>query len=98
MASDFPIPPFIKGDTRSLLEANTANEVVRNLNKVLTVEIRFVNTGGSKMEVSGENAVLFISTKDINLGTLTGSKGSNAALGNLISILSAAFTLNNQTT
>jgi hypothetical protein len=98
MPATFPIHELTKGETRSLLEADTANELIRSVNKVLTVQVRIVTSGGSRLEIADENAVLIVSTKDILLGTISGSKGSNAALTSLISALKNTFALNDTTT
>jgi hypothetical protein len=65
MTADFRIKPLVKGDTRSLLEADTANEVIQAVNKLITIEVRWVSAGSSRLEVSGQNAVLILSTADM---------------------------------
>lgn len=59
------LPPLIKGDTRTLLETGTANEAIAILNKLQSLEVRTTKTGGSRLDMSGENAVLELSTDDL---------------------------------
>lgn len=74
-----------------------ANEVIAQTNKLLELRILVVASGASTLRVGSDVATLTIATKDINLGTITGSKGSNAALTSLLSALKSAFTINDQT-
>ena len=69
-------------------------EAIRRIN-LLTgkIEVVVTNTGGSQLTFSETNAVLTISTKDIDLGNVTGSKGSNAALTSLMTSLKRVFTV-----
>lgn len=98
MSRDTPIMPLVRGDTRSMLETTTANEVIGALNNVLAMRVRIVKSGNSRLEISDENAVLVISTKDIDLGVIQGSKGGNAAIGSLITALTSTFKVTDQTT
>lgn len=59
------IRPLVKGDTRTLLETGTANEAIAILNKLQALQVRTTKTGGSRLDMSGENAVLEISTDDL---------------------------------
>jgi len=80
------------------LEANFANTVIGAVNKVLTLEVRIVTSGSSRVEIADENAELVVSTKDIQLGTISGSKGSNTALTSLMTALKSVFSVNDTTT
>jgi len=93
-----PIPLLVRGDTRTMLEADTANEVIRTLNNVVSLRVEIVYSGNSRIEIARENAVLVISTKDIDLGSIDGSKGGNNALTSLISCLKNIFTVRDSTT
>jgi hypothetical protein len=59
------IRPLIKGDTRTLLDTATAQKVIDILNKLQNMEVRTTKTGGSRLDMSGTNAVLEISTDDL---------------------------------
>jgi hypothetical protein len=73
-------------------------DTVRAVNKLLAVRVTITQGGTSSLLVGDKEAVLTISTKDINLGSITGSKGSNAALSSLMSALKRVFTVNDSTT
>jgi hypothetical protein len=64
MAADH-IKPVTPGTSPTLLEAAKANEVIGALNRLLRMEVRFVDTGRSELIVSQENAVLVISRADV---------------------------------
>ncbi len=59
------IKPLIKGDTRTLLDTATAQEVIDILNKLQNLQVRTTKSGGSRLDMSGTNAVLEISTDDL---------------------------------
>lgn len=73
-------------------------DAVRAVNKLLAVRVTITQGGASSLLVGDKDAVLTISTKDINLGAVTGSKGGNAALASLMSALKRVFTVNDTTT
>lgn len=73
-------------------------EAVQSLNKLIALRVSITTTGASSLLVGDKEAVLTISTKDINLGTITGSKGGNAALASLMSALKRVFTVSDTTT
>lgn len=95
---DAPIQPVQRGDTRSLMQTEFANQLIGAVNRTLTMRVQIVNTGNSRFEISGENAVLVISTKDIDIGVVQGAKGGNAALGSLLTALGTTFKITDQTT
>jgi hypothetical protein len=88
-----PIPEPTEGALKwSLDNPDAPREAVRRLNTItLKLVISVQPAGGSSLVIGPENAVLTISTKDIDLGTITGSKGSNAALTSLITALKSTF-------
>jgi hypothetical protein len=98
MSREGPIQPLTRGDTRTLLQADTANELIGQVNNILNLRVQIVNSGNSRMEISGENAVLVISTRDIDLGVITGSAGGNAALASLLANLANTFRVDDRTT
>lgn len=63
-----------RGDDKTLLDAKTANEIVDAANKLLNVRVVVGGAGGSKLDVSGTQAVLTISASDIKalLGSAAG--------------------------
>lgn len=65
MAKGPQIPLLVAGDTRTLLEAKTANELVTVLNRIMSMDVKWVASGNSRFEISGENAVLILSTADM---------------------------------
>lgn len=60
-----PLPLLKKGDTRTLLDTTTANEVVALLNKLQNLQVRTAATGTSKIDVSGTVAVLTLTRSDL---------------------------------
>ena len=78
---------------------DAARQAVRTLNNItVRLQVKLVASGGSSLTVGPDNAILTISTRDIHLGTLTGSKASNAALTSLIAALKSVFTVSDSTT
>jgi len=77
-----------------------ANQVVDAVNSLLSLQVKVASAGPSKIQLgsTGQPAVLTISTKDIDLGSITGSKGSNAALASLMAALNSKFTVQDSTT
>ena len=65
MATNQPLPPLVKGDTRTLLDTDFGNRVVGVVNKLQTMEVRAANTGTSRIDMSGENAVLVLTRSDL---------------------------------
>lgn len=94
-----PIPE-VNGMLLEWIQANPGAipEAIRRIN-LLTgkIEVVVTNTGASQLTFSETNAILTISTKDIDLGTVTGSKGSNAALSSLMTSLKRIFTITDTT-
>lgn len=73
-------------------------EAIRRLNLLTgNIEVVVTNTGSSGFAFAEKNAILTISTKDIRLGTVTGSKASNAALSSLMTALKTAFSITDTT-
>ena len=99
MASKGPIPVPSAGNALgwSLHNPTAPTGAVRGLNKLLTLRVVVAKSGGSSLLIGDEEAVLTISTKDINLGSVTGSKGGNAALSSLMTVLGQTFTISDST-
>ena len=93
------IPEPQNGEGLSWLVDNPGapRDVVRGVNRLLSLRVRVIAGGASSLLVGENEAVLTISTKDIDLGTVTGSKGGNAALSSLMSALSRVFTVRDTT-
>lgn len=91
-----PTDPLIEWIMRN---PNAVPEAIRRIN-LLTGNIQVVvtNTGASQLLFTETNAILTISTKDIDLGAISGSKSSNAALTSLLTAFKRVFTITDQTT
>lgn len=74
-----------------------ANEVIDAENKLLRVQIKIVQVGGSRLDIGSDIATLYICTKDIAFA-VTGSRGSNVALKSLITALKGIFNVSDTTT
>lgn len=73
-------------------------EAIRRINLLTgNVQVVITNTGASQLSFTDRNAILTISTKDIDLGTISGSKGANAALSSLMTALKRLFTVTDST-
>lgn len=72
-------------------------DTVRGVNRLMAMRVRIIQGGSSSLLVGDNEAVLTISTKDIDLGTITGSKSSNAALASLMTALKRVFTVSDST-
>lgn len=94
-----PIPEPNDGLVKWALDnPNAAADTIRRLNLLTTkMQVVVTNTGASGLLFTDSSAVLTISTKDIDLGNLTGSKGSNAALTSLLTSLKRIFTVTDST-
>jgi hypothetical protein len=94
------IPEPDKGDALGWLAENpdAPRQTVRAVNRLMALRVRVIAGGSSSLLVGDNEAVLTISTKDIDLGTITGSKASNAALASLMSAISRVFTVRDSTT
>lgn len=86
-----------KGVPPGLTEAARGNEVIDLLNALQNMEVTVSTRTPSGIRVSGTNSILNINPADINLGTITGSRGSNAALESLIGALGEMFTIDDDT-
>ena len=75
----------------------TANQIITMYNQLLSLQVKVVSQGVSKLEFGATSATLTISTKDMDLGSITGSKGSNAALTSLLASTAAHFTVRDST-
>lgn len=94
-----PIPEPTNGLVKWAIDnPNAAAETVRRLNLLTTkMQVVVTNTGASNILFTDSGAVLTISTKDIDLGNITGSKGGNAALTSLLTSLKRIFTVTDST-
>lgn len=91
-----PTDPFLKW---AIENPSAVREIFRRVNLLTTnVQVVITNTGASQLAFTEKNAILTISTKDVDLGTVTGSKGSNVALSNLMTALKRIFTITDTTT
>ncbi len=73
-------------------------DAVRAVNKLMALRVVIRTSGTSSLLIGDNEATLTISTKDIQLGTISGSRGSNAALASVIDSLARTFTITNSTT
>lgn len=95
--------PIAKFSATSILQpgaVDKANQVIDIVNGLAAMQVKVTNAGVSRLDfgTAGQPAVLTISTRDIVLASVTGSKGSNAALASLMSALSVVFTVRDSTT
>jgi hypothetical protein len=95
--SQIPQPPRDDVLPWFLQNPQVPAETVGAVNKLLRVRVVVRTAGTSSLLISDSEAVLTISTKDVDLGTITGSKAGNAALTNLLGALRRVFTLTDTT-
>ena len=93
------IQPVMRGDaSRTLLDADVANELIATLNALQNMAVTFNRRSLSQVTISGGTATLNINPRDINLGTISGSRDNNAALASTITAIASAFSVTNSTT
>ena len=92
-----PEPPSNGLLAWSVNNPEAARETVRGVNRLLSMRVKVTQSGGSSLLIGERDAVLTISTKDIDLGPITGSKAGNAALSSLMAALRRVFTVADST-
>lgn len=92
------LPRLTKGGTMTLLDAQVANQLIDLVNALQNIEVEVTTRAQSGIKYGAGIAKLYINPRDIVLGEITGSKGSNAALESLIDQLGRAMTLTDSTT
>lgn len=92
-----PTPPDDKLLPWLLQNPEAVSESIDSINKLLAVRVKVIASGSSSLEIGDSTAILTISTKDIDLGTISGAKGGNAALSSVILALKRVFTLTDST-
>lgn len=73
-------------------------DAVRAVNRLMALRVVIRASGASSLLIGDNEATLTISTKDIQLGTITGSKAGNAALTSLLAAIARTFTVTDTTT
>ena len=96
--NNMPLQRMSQGAPRSLVEASEANALIDLVNKLQNCEVTVSTRTRSGFTVSGTTATLNINPRDINLGNVSGSAGSNAALESLLAALGGTFTVDDDTT
>lgn len=66
MANPFHIQPLKKGDTRTMMDTETANQVIELLNKIAAARViqdPTIPPNQSRVQVSENDAVILVGTK-----------------------------------
>jgi len=108
------VQPVQRGDTRTLLETDFANTLIRAVNRIGTADVSVISNGQSEVIMTDGNCRIVVSLAGAQvggvltgtlpnpafrtIGTVTGSRDGNAAVESLIGLLVSAGLINDQST